>query len=59
MTKLKDSKPTHWAYWASGVLLSLSTIGIAPLSVEHSAALGAVVLLFLLGTVEAERAECA
>ena len=57
MTKLKDSRQTHWAYWASGTLLSLSTIGIAPLSVEHSAALGAVVFLFLLGTVEAERAQ--
>ena len=55
MTKLKESKQTHWAFWASGTLLSLATLGLVSMDVTQYGAFGVVTLLFVWGTLEAER----
>lgn len=48
-------KQTHWAYWASGTLLSVATLA-APMDVPQYGAMGIVTLLFCWGTLSAERA---
>jgi hypothetical protein len=55
MIKLQQIKQTHWAYWASGTLLSLATLGAAPLDLPQYGALGIVTLLFSFGTLFNER----
>ena len=48
---------THWAYWASGALLSLGTIGACSMDVHQYGAMGIVTLLFCWGTLSSEQAE--
>jgi hypothetical protein len=52
-----NQKHTHWAYWVSGTLLSLATIGAAPLDIQQYGAMGIVTLLFYWGTLSAERGQ--
>ncbi|MCA9780221.1 MAG: hypothetical protein KC800_26025 [Candidatus Eremiobacteraeota bacterium] len=48
---------THWAYWASGALLSLGTIGACNMDVPQCGAMGIVTLLFCWGALSSEQAE--
>jgi hypothetical protein len=57
MINIQQAKHTHWAYWASGTLLSIATIGAAPLDIHQYGAMGIVTLLFYWGTLAAERGQ--
>ena len=55
MRNLKQFKQTHWAYWASGALLSLASLGATPMYIPQYGAMGIVSLLFIWGNVSNER----
>lgn len=57
MNNFFQSNQTHWAYWASGTLLSLGTIGACSLETHQYGAMGIVTLLFCWGTIWSERSE--